>query len=112
MRTQIPGELPIAIHLVVEQQHLKLKKVVMTQLSAIESIHAQAKLLEGQYITIGELASMTKLQDDHGNEYPLTYDLLGHSSRKNFDYLKELRDQLDAKEIAENSETEQNSSES
>ncbi|MEX5441882.1 hypothetical protein WCE14_00625 [Acinetobacter schindleri] len=107
-RTKITGTLPIAIHLVVEQQPLKLNQVVMTQLSAIESIQA---VQPDQYIAIGELAHMTKLLDDKGNEYQLSYEQLAHTSRKNFDYLKNLRDDLDAKEIAENSETEQDSSE-
>lgn len=105
-RTKIEGTLPVAIHLVVEQQPLKLKKVVMTQLSGIDSIQAQIALNEGQYIPIGELAFMTSLVDAEGKEHKLTYEALGHSSRMNYDYLKELRDQLDAKEKAENSENE------
>ena len=44
-RTKIEGLLPVAIHLVAEQQPLKLKKVVMTQLSGIESVQAQGELL-------------------------------------------------------------------
>ena len=105
-RTKIEGTLPVAIHLVSEQHPLKLKKVVMTQISGIESIQVQGELLVGQYISIGELASMTRLVDAEGNEHKLSYDTLGHSSRINLDYLKDLRDQLDAKEQAENSETE------
>jgi hypothetical protein len=108
-RTQIEGELPIAIYLVVEQTPMKLKKVVMTQMTAIESIEA---VNPGEYISISELAYMTKLVDEQGNHHQMKYIDLGHSSRKNLTYLQELRDKLDAKEIAENSETESDSSES
>ena len=107
-RTQIEGTLPIAIHLVVQQTPIKLKQVRMTQMTAIESIQA---VQPGEYIAIAELAYMTKLIDEQGCEHQLTYDLLGHSSRKNLAYLQDMRDRLDAKEEAENSEIEQASSE-
>ncbi|MEQ1412248.1 hypothetical protein [Acinetobacter indicus] len=107
-RTQIEGTLPIAINLVVQQTPVKLKKVIMTQMTAIESIEA---VQPGEYIAISELAYMTKLVDDEGNQHQMKYIDLGHSSRKNLAYLQDLRDKLDAKEEAENSETEQASSE-
>ncbi len=107
-RTQIEGELPIGIHLVVEQKPVKLKKVIMTQISAIESIEA---INPGEYIAIAELAFMTKLVDENGKQHSLTYTDLGHSSRKNLVYLQELREKLDAKEEAENSEPVADSSE-
>lgn len=103
-RTQIKGTLPVAIHLVVQQQPVKLKNVIMTQLTAIESIEA---VQPGEYIAIAELACMTKLVDELGNEHQIKYIDLGHSSRKNLAYLQDLRDKLDAKEEAENSEIEQ-----
>lgn len=103
-RTQIEGTLPIAIALVHQQETLKLKKVVMTQMTTVESIEA---VKPGEYISIAELAFMTKLVDDEGQLHDLKYVDLAHTSRQNKVYLESLRDQLDAKELAENSETEQ-----
>lgn len=97
----IEGELPIAIKLTVGQEHLSLKKVIMTQMTAVEYLEAQVKILPGQYIAIGDLALMTKLIDDQGQAHQMTYEMLATSSKSNLKYLDELKDSLEAKEQAE-----------
>ncbi len=97
----IEGELPVAIKLTVGQEHLSLKKVIMTQMTAVEFLEAQVKILPGQYIAIGDLASMTKLIDEKGNAHQMTYEMLATSSKSNLKKLEELKDSLEAKEQAE-----------
>lgn len=98
---EIEGELPVALKLVDGQTELKLKKVVMRQMTAIEYVESQAKLEPGCYIGIADLAAMTQLVDEDGEEHQISYSMLGHSSRANLDYLASLKDKLDAKEKAE-----------
>lgn len=98
---EIEGELPVALKLVDGQTELKLKKVVMRQMTAIEYVESQAKLEPGCYIGIADVATMTKLVSEDGEEHQISYSMLGHSSRSNLDYLTSLKDQLDAKEKAE-----------
>jgi hypothetical protein len=97
----IDGELPVAMTVLDGQKPLKLKKMVMQQLTVGQSIKSQATLRADQFIVVGELAAMTQLIDEHGKLYPLSYDALESSSRQNFDYLAGLRGELDAKEQAE-----------
>ena len=98
---EIEGELPVALKLVDGQTELKLKKVVMRQMTAIEYVESQAKLEPGCYIGIADLAAMTQLVDEDGEEHQISYSMLGHSSRTNLDYLTSLKEKLDAKEKAE-----------
>lgn len=108
--SQIEGTLPKSLKKLVGQSDVKSRNVVMRQPTAIEYLEAQAKIGVGQFVHIADLASMTKLVDDEGNEHEITYDMLGYSSRANLKYLEGLRDALDAKEAAESSEQEQESS--
>lgn len=105
-RTQITGTLPIPIVLVHEQQTLRLNSIRLSQLNAIEAIEA---VKPGEYIEIAELAKMTTLLDENGKEYTLSYADLAYSSRRNLQYLRDLRADLDVKEDAENSATESSS---
>lgn len=98
---KIEGTLPVALKKLVGQTTIVSKKVIMFQITAIEYIEAQATLTEGQYISIGDLTAMTKLIDENGQEHEITYDMLGHSSRSNLDYLRGLKEKLEAKEQAE-----------
>ena len=98
---EIEGELPVALKLVDGQTELKLKKVVMRQMTAIEYVESQAKLEPGCYISIADVAAMAKLISEDGEEHQISYSMLGHSSRSNLDYLTSLKDKLDAKEKAE-----------
>ena len=100
-RLKIEGELPVALKLVDGQTELKLKKVVMHQMTAIEYVESQAKLEPGCYIGIADIAAMTKLISEDGEEYEISYNMLGHSSRSNLDYLTSLKEKLEAKEKAE-----------
>ncbi|WP_336021373.1 hypothetical protein [Acinetobacter pittii] len=108
---QIEGTLPVALKKLVGQTDIKSQKVVMRQMTAIEYLQAQASIEVGQFVHIADLAAMTKLVDDEGDEHEITYDMLGHSSRANLNYLTDLRTTLDAKEAAESSLPEQESSE-
>lgn len=98
---QVEGTLPVALKKLVGQTEIKSNKIVMRQMTAIEYIQAQASIKELQYVAISDLAIMTKLVDADGNEHEITYDMLGHSSRANLDYLRVKREELDAKEAAE-----------
>ncbi|HAI54061.1 MAG TPA: hypothetical protein DCM16_04895 [Acinetobacter nosocomialis] len=108
---EIEGTLPVPLKKLVGQTDVKSRKIVMRQMTAIEYIQAQASMQPDQYIAIADLSAMTKLIDDQGTEHEITYDMLGYSSRANLKYLTDLRDKLDAKEAAESSSQEQESSE-
>lgn len=96
----IEGELPVAIKLTVGQEHLSLKKVIMTQMTAVEYLEAQAKIVPGAYVAIADLVLMTKLIDDQGNAHQMTYEMLATSSKSNLNYLEKLNSDLEAKEKA------------
>ena len=81
----ITSGLPVALKLVDGQTELKLKKVVIHQMTAIEYVESQAKLEPGCYIGIADIAAMTKLISEDGEEYEISYNMLGHSSRSNLD---------------------------
>lgn len=98
---KIDGTLPVALTVLDGQTTIKSKKVIMQQMTSIGYLQAQASIEPGQFIAIADLAAMTKLIDKDGKEYALTYDIVGHSSRANLDYLNDLKAQLDAKERAE-----------
>ncbi len=97
---QVEGTLPVALKALDGQTEIKSKKIVMRQLTAIEYIQAQADSEAGQYISIADLAAMTKLVDEDGKEHKITYDMLGHSSKSNLDYLNKKLDELKEKEAA------------
>jgi len=97
---QVEGTLPVALKALDGQTEIKSKKIVMRQLTAIEYIQAQADSEADQYISIADLAAMTKLVDEDGKEHKITYDMLGHSSKSNLDYLNKKLDELKEKEAA------------
>lgn len=97
---EIKGTLPVALKTVVGQKEIACKNIVMHQLTVIEYLEAQANAKNEHFRIVTELAAMTKLVADDGSEYQVSYDMLGHSSRVNLDYLVRLRDDLDAKEQA------------
>lgn len=98
---QVEGTLPVALKKLVGQTTIESKQIVMTQMTAIEYLQAQANMKEGQFIGIADLAAMTKLVDQDGTEHDITYDMLGHSSKSNLDYLNLKKSELEAKERAE-----------
>lgn len=98
---EIKGTLPVALKMVVGQTEVKSKQVVMRQMTTLEYLQSQSQSQPDQFIALIDLTSMTKLIDDDGNEHKITYDMLAHSSRSNFDYLTQKRAELDAKEQAE-----------
>lgn len=97
---QVEGTLPVALKALEGQTEIKSKNVIMRQLTAIEYIQSQADIETGQYLGIADLAAMTKLVDADGKEHAITYDMLGHSSRSNLEYLNEKLVELKAKEAA------------
>ena len=97
----IKGELPVAITILDGQTPVRLKQVIMQQLTVGQSMKTQSDLKADQWVGVGELAAMTHLVDESGKSYPLTYEALESSSRQNLGYLDNLRTQLDAKEQAE-----------
>lgn len=97
----IKGELPVAITVLDGQKPLRLKQVVMQQLTIGQSLRAQSTLKANQFILIGELSSMITLVDDDGKEHTVSYEALESSSRQNLDYLNGLRVEMDVKEQAE-----------
>lgn len=101
MTIRIDGTLPVAVIVLEGQTEIKSKEVVMSQLTAIEYLQSQANLEAGQFINIADLAAMTKLVAPDGNEYPLSYEIIGNSSRANLEYLNSLKNSLDVKEAAE-----------
>lgn len=103
---QVEGTLPVALKKLDGQTEIKSKQIVMRQMTAIEYLQSQTAIKEGQFIAIADLATMTKLVAEDGTEHEITYDMLGHSSRSNLDYLNAKRVELDAKEAAESSEAE------
>ncbi|MFW2122860.1 hypothetical protein ACG94O_07740 [Acinetobacter ursingii] len=103
---RVEGTLPVALKKLDGQTEIKSKQIVMRQMTAIEYLQGQTSIKEGQFIAIADLAAMTKLVDANGIEHDITYDMLGHSSRSNLDYLNAKRAELDAKEAAESSEAE------
>ena len=80
-RLEIEGELPVALKLVDGQTELKLKKVVMHQMTAIEYVESQAKLEPVCYIGIADIAAMTKLISEDGEEYEIQSDHLHGEGR-------------------------------
>lgn len=100
-RIKVEGTLPVALKKLVGQTTIESKKIVMSQMTAIEYLQAQANMNEGQFIGIADLAAMTKLVDDDGTEHEITYDMLGYSSKANYSYLNTLKSQLEKKEQAE-----------
>lgn len=101
-QVELKGTLPVALKVLVGQDVIISKAIVMRQMTAIEYLQAQSNVAAGQFISIADLASMTKLVDEDGTEHAISYDMLGHSSRANLDYLGTLREELDAKERADN----------
>mgnify|MGYP000001569119 FL=1 len=97
---QVEGMLPVALKALDGQTEITSKKIVMRQMTAIEYMQSQSGNA-GQYIAIADLAIMTKLVDEDGKEHEITYEMLGHSSKFNLDYLNEKMIELKAKEAAE-----------
>lgn len=98
---EIKGTLPVALKMVVGQTEVKSKNIVMRSLTTIEYLKSQSQSQPDQFIALIDLTSMTKLIDENGQEHDITYDMLAHTSRSNFDYLTQQRADLDAKEQAE-----------
>lgn len=97
------GSLPIPIIVLDGQNVIKCRDVIVQSITVAQSLHAQAQLKPNQYIALAEMAAMTTLIDEAGNQHPLTYDALAESSRQNLSALQTLIAEVDAKEQAESS---------
>lgn len=98
---QVEGTLPVAMKKMVGQDTITSKNVVIRQQTTGEYFKTQSQAQPDQYIAICDLAGMVKLVDEDGEEHEVTYDMILHTSRNNFNYLSELKNSLDAKEQAE-----------
>lgn len=68
-RTKIEGTLPVATTLVAEQQPLKLKKVVMTQLRVLRVFKPKVSCWWVNIFRLKNWPPMTRLVDVEGNEH-------------------------------------------
>ena len=98
---QVEGTLPVALKALDGQTEISSKKIVMRQMTAIEYMQSQAAVEPDQWIAIADLAVMTKLVDEDGKEHEITYNMLGHSSKSNLEYLNAKLKELEEKEKAE-----------
>lgn len=100
MKIQLEGTLPIALKKMVGQTTIESKKVVIRAMTTLEYLQAQATVKEGDFLSISDLVAMVKLVDDQGEEHHVTYEMLAHTSKLNFDYLSGLKLKIEKKEKA------------
>ena len=101
MELFIEGTLPVAISVLDGQTTLKLNKIILYSLSALDGLQAQANLKADQFVVLGKYAASIKLVDENNAQHPLTYEALAATSDQNLVYLSELRETLNVKERAE-----------
>ncbi|WP_406644003.1 hypothetical protein VP417_19930 (plasmid) [Acinetobacter baumannii] len=65
-RIFVDGNLPVAIELKQAKKTIKCTKYVMSSLTALEYVEAQAKITGLQYIAISDIVAMLKLVDEAG----------------------------------------------
>lgn len=98
MSFSLTGTLPVPMNVLDGQQALKIAKVELVQLNVSDSLSVLAKLQPDQFVAVGEMAAMMELIDVNGKRHEVTYEMLSSTSRQNWDYLQQLRGELDAKE--------------
>lgn len=96
----VEGTLPVTLKKMVGQTTIESKKVVMRAMTTLQYLQSQATSKEGDFLAISDLAAMTKLIDEKGEEHVITYDMLAHTSKLNFDYLTSLKTKIEKKEKA------------
>ncbi|MFH4377220.1 hypothetical protein WAJ76_21100, partial [Acinetobacter baumannii] len=85
----VDGNLPVAIELKQAKKTIKCTKYVMSSLTALEYVEAQAKITGLQYIAISDIVAMIKLVDEAGNQYEPTYEDIAQTSSFNLIHFNE-----------------------
>ncbi|MEG8268698.1 hypothetical protein AB3569_08685 [Acinetobacter baumannii] len=88
-RIFVDGNLPVAIELKQAKKTIKCTKYVMSSLTALEYVEAQAKITGLQYIAISDIVAMLKLVDEAGNQYEPTYEDIAQTSSFNLIHFNE-----------------------
>lgn len=88
-RIFVDGNLPVAIELKQAKKTIKCTKYVMSSLTALEYVEAQAKITGLQYIAISDIVAMIKLVDEAGNQYEPTYEDIAQTSSFNLIHFNE-----------------------
>ncbi|MEI1680922.1 hypothetical protein V8P49_06785 [Acinetobacter baumannii] len=98
----IEDDLPVAIELDRNKKKIKCTKFVISDLTALEYVEAQAKITDLQYVAISDLVAMIKLIDSNGNQYEPTYDDIAQTSQFNLTHFINKKAELEAKVKAAN----------
>ncbi|TPS36870.1 hypothetical protein FJV04_10945 [Acinetobacter baumannii] len=101
-RIFVDGNLPVAIELKQAKKTIKCTRYVMSSLTALEYVEAQAKITGLQYIAISDIVAMLKLVDEAGNQYEPTYEDIAQTSSFNLIHFNEKKAELEAKVKAAN----------
>lgn len=96
-KISIEDNLPVAITVLNGDTEIKCSKFIMSSMTAVEYVQAQANTKAGQYLSILDVVSMTKVIDDAGTEYELDYEQIGDGSHFNLIRLNEAKAELEAK---------------
>ncbi|MEG8265258.1 hypothetical protein MKR65_13210 [Acinetobacter baumannii] len=88
-RIFVDGNLPVAIDLKQAKKTIKCTKYVMSSITALEYVEAQAKITGLQYIAISDIVAMLKLVDEAGNQYEPTYEDIAQTSSFNLIHFNE-----------------------
>ncbi|MFX5298745.1 hypothetical protein ABTD13_00470 [Acinetobacter baumannii] len=98
----IEDDLPVAIELDRNKKKIKCTKFVISDLTALEYVEAQAKITDLQYVAISDLVAMIKLIDSNGNQHEPTYDDIAQTSQFNLTHFINKKAELEAKVKAAN----------
>lgn len=96
-KISIDDTLPVPITILVDDEQIKCRKFVMSSMTAVEYVQAQAKITGLQYISISDVVAMTKLVDDEGHQHELAYADIAEGSHFNLIHLTETKAELEAK---------------
>lgn len=98
----IEDDLPVAIELDRNKKKIKCTKFVISDLTTLEYVEAQAKITNLQYVAISDLVAMIKLIDSNGNQYEPTYDDIAQTTQFNLTHFFNKKAELEAKVKAAN----------
>ncbi|MBJ8467657.1 hypothetical protein [Acinetobacter pittii] len=98
----IEDDLPVAIELDRNKKKIKCVKFVISDLTALEYVEAQAKMTGLQYMAISDLVPMIKLIDSNGNQHEPTYDDIAQTTQFNLTHFFNKKAELEAKVKAAN----------
>lgn len=105
MRLSVVGLLPVAMTVLSGNKSVKCKSIELSDLTTGELFEARKQTQDGEFIAIAEYVAKSKLIDDKGNKYPVTYAMLRDVSSANFKKLEELDYELQSKLNAESLES-------